>query len=140
MTLPHVENVPGDGAVQRCVWTSTRTCPLFDPVPTYASGGFGSVHVELRSLEPTFCGCDGGEGRFTHPFDVGVEQPAAPEIVQLQIFTVCWGGLGGIPVHVDPVVVAQFAPLYVSARFCDPAVTPVKLAYQSFANAETVAP
>ena len=41
--------------------------------------------MELTSVEPAPCGCDGGGGRVTHPAEEPLEQPAAPAIVQLQI-------------------------------------------------------
>src|SRR5215471_7146392 len=111
MRLPQVEKAVGDGAVHRWVCTRTRTCPAFAPVPTYALPGPGNVHVELTSAEPTPCGCAGGGGRVTHPADVGVEQPAAPPTVQLQILTVCCGRLLVKAAQVVPVVFEQFAPL-----------------------------
>src|SRR6476661_8076043 len=129
MKLPHVEKAVGDGAVQRCVWTSTRTWPLYEPVPMYWGEEVGNVQVELTSVEPTGRGWVGGAGRVTHPLEVAVEQPAAPEIVQLQILTVCCGRFVLRSPHVVPVVPVQFLPLYVSLRFWAPAATPVKPAY-----------
>ena len=79
MRLPQVENAVGELAVHRCVCTSTRTWPLYVPVPVYAVAGPGSVHVDVTSDEPTFCGWLGGAGRVTHPEDVAVAQPAAQE-------------------------------------------------------------
>src|SRR5258706_5196854 len=111
MRLPQVEKGVGDGAVHRWVCTRMRTCPLYVPVPTWTLPGPGNVHVELTSVEPTPCGCDGGGGRVTHPADVPLEQPAGPAIVQLQIWTVCCGTLVVRAAQVVPVVFPQFLPL-----------------------------
>ena len=62
----------------------------------------GTVHVEFTSDEPTLRGCAGGPGNVTQPADVALAHPAAPAIVQLQIFTVCWGRLVVSDTHVDP--------------------------------------
>src|SRR5215471_10119905 len=111
MRLPQVEKAVGDGAVHRWVCTRTRTCPWYAPVPMYALPGPGNVHVELTSVEPTFCGCAGGGGRVTHPVDVPLEQPAAPATIQLQIRTVCIGRLVVRATQLVPVVFEQFLPL-----------------------------
>src|SRR5215469_3543222 len=111
MKLPQVEKGVGDVPVHRWVCTRTRTCPLYAPVPMYASPGPGNVHVELTSVEPTPCGCAGGGGRVTHAADVPLEQPAAPAVVQLQIWPVCCGRLLVRATQVVHVVFEQFLPL-----------------------------
>src|SRR4051812_22942400 len=84
-------------------------------------------------------GGDGG-GSVTHPVPVTVEQPLAPAIVQLQIFTVCCGRLVVSALQLASVVVAQFLSLMATFRFCAPAGRAVKPAYQSLARAVIVAP
>jgi hypothetical protein len=73
------------------------------------AAGPGNVQVVDTSVDPTAIFC--GAGRVTQPFEVALEQPAAPEIVQLQIL-VNWDGRFVVrAAQVVPVVELQFLPV-----------------------------